>query len=499
MFKIGIVDDEPLVLAGLRAIIAELCPPVELAFEADNGHKALEAILQTQPDLVLTDIRMPLMDGLELMRRSRMEGYAGQFVVISSYDEFKLAQEAMDAGACGYLIKLEMDAVMLAQTVEKARERQNRSAMAPAAQYQAMSDGLHRAEVLRAWVKGEAVQTPAPGRWMMLLVITAHPAQGQPNPQLRQCVQRIVEDVALRYFPGAMLAREGDEVILLCGGEDQQALQQDVREMCEKIRRLLEQYFAAVARVGVSGILETTSRIPKALAQVRAALRGTGAQEEWLAGAREDSVFDTLQKSICTAMQAGDLKRGSKVLRQAAEGMDRLPLDQAQQLCLQLCCFVSGVSREGGAALATLCRDESIARCVYRLQTGAELQEWLEQLAGELDAIRLLQEKDSGDVADRARQYIAQNLENRFGLNDVAEALHISQGYLSAAFKKQVGMGFLDYVTSEKIRLATELLASEKYHIYEVARRVGFENQYYFSKVFRKVMGCSPSEYLKRL
>lgn len=497
MFKIGIVDDEPLVLAGLRAMIAELRPPVELAFEADNGSKALEAIAQTQPDLVLTDIRMPPMDGLELMRRSRLEGYTGQFVVISSYDEFKLAQEAMNAGACGYLIKLEMDAAVLSQVVEKARERQG-AAMAPAAQYQAMSENLHRAETLRAWMQGQEASAAAPEQWMTLLVITAHPAQGQPNPQLRQCVQRIVEDVALRYFPGAMLVREGDEAILLCGADDQQVLQQSVREMCEKIRRLLEQYFAAVARVGVSGVLETTARIPQALAQVRAAMRGANAQEEWLSGARGDAVFDTLQKSICTAMQAGDLKRGSEVLRQAAERLGGLPLDQAQQVCLQLCCFVSGVSREGGAALSTLCRDESIAHCVYRLRSCAELQDWLERLAGELDAIRLLQEKDSGDVADRARQYIAQNLDKRFGLNDVAEALHISQGYLSAAFKKQVGMGFLDYVTSEKIRLATELLSSGQYHIYEVARRVGFENQYYFSKVFRKVMGCSPSEYLKR-
>ena len=100
MIRIGIVDDEPLVLAGLKSMLS-LCNEVEIVFEAGNGKKALENIETMTPDIVITDIKMPVMNGLELIDRSKSFGYHTDFIVVSSYDEFKLAQEALHVGASG--------------------------------------------------------------------------------------------------------------------------------------------------------------------------------------------------------------------------------------------------------------------------------------------------------------------------------------------------------------------------------------------------------------
>ena len=84
-------------------------------------------------------------------------------------------------------------------------------------------------------------------------------------------------------------------------------------------------------------------------------------------------------------------------------------------------------------------------------------------------------------------------------LNDVSAAVHISPNDLSSLFMRQLSVGFVDYVNQMKMKRACELLETENYLIYEVANRLGYENTYYFSKVFRKYRGCMPKEYQTRI
>lgn len=97
-----------------------------------------------------------------------------------------------------------------------------------------------------------------------------------------------------------------------------------------------------------------------------------------------------------------------------------------------------------------------------------------------------------------AKSYIQEHVEERLTLNDVSAAVHISPNYLSYLFMRQLSVGFVDCVNQMKMKRACELLETGNHLIYEVANRLGYENAYYFSKVFRKYMGCMPKEYRAR-
>ena len=128
-----------------------------------------------------------------------------------------------------------------------------------------------------------------------------------------------------------------------------------------------------------------------------------------------------------------------------------------------------------------------------------QLTAWLDELRSQL--LKAFEHTDGAkrrDYLDLAKSYIQEHVEERLTLNDVSAAVHISPNYLSSLFMRQLSVGFVDCVNQMKMKRACELLETGNYLIYEVANRLGYENAYYFSKVFRKYIGCTPKEYQAR-
>ena len=123
MYRVMLVDDEPLILAGIASMLCWEDHDCRIVGKATNGQQALEKMEELRPDLVITDIKMPAMDGLELMRQARERGYAAKFILLTNLEEFSLAREALSLGAMEYLVKLEMNEETLAKTLDSVIER----------------------------------------------------------------------------------------------------------------------------------------------------------------------------------------------------------------------------------------------------------------------------------------------------------------------------------------------------------------------------------------
>ena len=109
MYRVMIVDDEPLILAGIASMIDWSAQNMEIICKASNGQQALEQMKEQRPDIVITDIKMQGMNGLELMRTAREQGYDGvAFILLTNLEEFQLAKEALRLGAVDYLVKMEI-------------------------------------------------------------------------------------------------------------------------------------------------------------------------------------------------------------------------------------------------------------------------------------------------------------------------------------------------------------------------------------------------------
>lgn len=121
MYRVMIVDDEPLILAGIASMIDWAAQNVEIISKASNGQQALEQMKEQRPDIVITDIKMPGMNGLELMRSAREQGYTETaFILLTNLEEFQLAKEALRLGAVDYLVKMELTEEKLRESLQHA-------------------------------------------------------------------------------------------------------------------------------------------------------------------------------------------------------------------------------------------------------------------------------------------------------------------------------------------------------------------------------------------
>ena len=127
LYRVLIVDDDAAVRLSLKSLIAWNLHGYNLIGEASDGQQALEIIRNNQPDIIITDMKMPVMDGIELIRRIRSENLSCAILVLSSYNEFDLVKTALKLGAADYLLKLEMDANSLLQSLSDACNRLNYS------------------------------------------------------------------------------------------------------------------------------------------------------------------------------------------------------------------------------------------------------------------------------------------------------------------------------------------------------------------------------------
>ena len=146
-------------------------------------------------------------------------------------------------------------------------------------------------------------------------------------------------------------------------------------------------------------------------------------------------------------------------------------------------------------------KDSGGIKSIYRMRSTKEIIDWMSVLAAAIDDVlaeKRITYKDR--IIDSVKEYIRINITRRLSLNEVSDVFGFTPNYLSQMFAKSGDIGFVEYVTSEKVAAAQKILeADANIRIYELAERLGFESAFYFSTVFKKVKGCSPSEYREQL
>lgn len=168
--------------------------------------------------------------------------------------------------------------------------------------------------------------------------------------------------------------------------------------------------------------------------------------------------------------------------------------------------LLNELNREASTALAkfgvmetsTYERVSSIA-VIDNISTRKQVVSWLEMLRNTLDDVIGNGNMPGNPLAQKARKYVVDHLEDCISLQETAEYVGVSAGYLSTIFKREYNQSFVDYVNETKMEYACRLLEEGELMVMEIAYRLGYENAYYFSKVFRKYIGMSPTDYQRRM
>ena len=493
-YKVVIVDDEPMAVKAIERVVERSCPDFCTVGTAANGKQALDLIRKLKPDLVLTDITMPVMNGLELAKAVREEDPDICFVIISGYQDSEYMRSAIQSGVLDYLGKPIVPSQIVA-IMERVREKLR-------AQIYLKRNALLRAICLGEEVGREAIRRyfPYPRYYAALLRENGLPRRffrsGEPelfgSMEEAYCVYgrdskeelflipaSFLPEVTIEQYMEKVRARqksEGSYTTLLYYGSAFPS-----EEFPQKVKGLYH-WLNALSTVGRSQKVDL-DRISEAGQMLRQAHA-----DELNALLSE---LDSYAKNRHFEQMKQKLERS--FMRWGEEGRPQLWMEDASRRILNL-------------MQAKHLEESSPLEREYHLEEAFYYATDVRMLCDNLKTILYsFQEEqkekprvDSPAFFDDIRRYLEGHLDQPLSLQSLCDEFAISQAYMSKLFRKYADQSYAQYLTELRMERAKQLMREEKeLYIKDIAAMVGYRDQFYFSRIFRSYTGQSPADYMK--
>ena len=517
-YRVLIVDDEPIILSGIRHLIDWEKADAEIIGAAGNGEEAYSIIEREHPDIVITDIKMPVMDGLALAGKCSEEFPEIVFIILTSLEEFSLAKEAIGYGVSDYLLKTELDGGRLAKALEKAESE----SLKRRESYGIYSNDAGR-DSLPAVISSLMIMRDIPQEtrsflhergilqdFAFIAFVLSFPPSSLDKQWSREDYARLhdwEEDIVGKILPSAFssfwpvvpVAGKAGTLIYFISGiapntwEASAAhVEAKVRSASSMVTGLCPEFIRTPVMSGRDGLRRARSILEMGL---MASYLGKDQNSIVPSSLDIDSVFPRLENSI-SKRDIASCRACFSIIRSAMENSDH----SLSQFSFMTAALSSAIS--SGLSAIGLSGDRSWMDLFDNIDFISKRTESLAFIDDVSDSLLGLIESRSGtgsNVADKAREYVIAHVAERISLDDVADFAGVSSGYMSKSFKRIMGISLVDYINSMKIERAKEIMdQNHDARIADIAIALGFSNVYYFSKVFRKVEGVPPTEYLKR-
>ena len=527
MYRILIVDDEPLAVVGIRSMIESLNMDLQVTDTAGNGYEALKIMEREMPDIVLTDIKMPVMDGLEFIRTSR-ERYGQDepvFIMLTSYEDFRMAKQAITYNATEYLVKVELTAEMLKDTmlraiakISPANTRSNDAVMNGSAFLYRMRDKFMISLLHNLFESEEQFHLQAKDLGFvfdneqyiccygeLLSPKSSSLSYAQHSALFSDCV-RMLASLVERSVPCHMITLDNSHfALIICGAENLT----DPVDLLDRVFTSVHNYYNVTIRCGIGTVVATPLQICDSFQFARSAFRRSGDADPIVLSpskgkAQSHDAFNIslVKKDLIRAFEEYDPALLSETVSRLSDLLKDHPehFVQALDLASNLLYLSISILPDGEDILNRYFDDTPDSYLsLYHMNSVAQIIEWLN---GYRECMCRFFEERRRDHKNRivsdVKKYISDHTHDRLSLNEVAAVFGISPSYLSQLFGKYSDTGFNEYINICKIEEAKKLLRAENYKVYEVADMLKFSSEFYFSKVFKKIQGVTPSEFIAK-
>lgn len=530
LYNILLVDDEADVLRAMKRKIDWEAMGFCLAGTAENGQEALEMAEQLHIDVVMTDIKMPYMDGLTLCKKLK-ENYRNMKVVIySGFDDFEFAREAVHLEAEEYLLKpissKDMETVfrkIKEKLDQEFSEHRNLSRLSEYYQKSlpAMQEQLVMG-ILEGKITGERAKTMLETYEMHLeapyYVVAMLYADGNPKEiqgKRAQLLTLSVKDMAQDYLNeriGFYSTVYLDEVILVFMLNERDKMERvlyHLDQICKMGTRVLKvPVTASVGQICEQLDFLTTSYQEAKNAMEYRTIMG-GGQVLYIHDI-EPSPKDSVSlmeydfQNLVRAVKLGDRDETNAAITQFMESIRnfRISPNQYQLLFMELLTELMKIGRSYKLRQNQIFGDDSRPwQELYKYISMDDLEHWLQEVCTNLRHTLRHERTDSTmKLTEQAKAYIGEHYkESDLSAETLCRHLNVSAAYFSTIFKKEVGLSFVAYLTKIRLEHAVELLLNTEDKTYVIAEAVGYMEPNYFSYVFKKQYGISPSKYRANL
>ena len=486
-----IVEDELLARTGLRSLIEWDKMGITLLEDAKDGREALEKIERQQPDVLLLDLNIPEISGLELLKIIRDRQLQVRTIVISCYDDFETVKEAMKLGAAEYIRKFGLSKEELTAALTSLVHRPIGEA----------SKDFKSAAQVRKEIRRKLEDIPAEyhsGCCLSFYVRSQY--SGEPTDL------KIVELIVGQYYQKQgkdflSLFYEGKQLILL------------KEPVCEtEVRQLMRQINPFVSDTCYTGVANyrDAGQEPKFFIRIANTLETLAFYDPQIKLFFFDRPLEIKKQypfdagASMEALEAGIARISEQEILAMLEGLfdeiDRnryISVNLVKRLMIELLSRFSQKAEKLGGTIEEIETADSYKHYqkVVGLNSLQDCRRWWQEFVPRFAArFFILQKSSESDIMERTLCYIEENIDKSIQLSDVAKYIGVSEPYLSSFFKKSMNENFIPYVNRCKVERAKRLLA-EGMLVHQVSDLLGYENSTYFSRVFKRVEGITPELY----
>ncbi|MDU7477103.1 MAG: response regulator [Paenibacillus macerans] len=514
-----LVDDEAIDLEWLRRRVLAGELNLQVAATANNGFNALKAMEQERIDLILSDIRMPIMSGIEFARKAKEINPHVKIIFISGHDDFEYAKEAIRISVSGYLLKPVEDQELykmlgeLCAEIERERDQDRTFAEALT---------LVNEELLLRWlndISPEQVEGHIRGFLDMLLKTGTAAALveiddlewktgAMDEDERRRQIHKVmdfVQQFSLQMKMGTFLVNHPTRFVLLSAVPETTFL-----EMLEELIRAVRQISPFSVTVGVGGFAYDGQQLRESYRQAQAALSakwlvgkdrlireaGVFSPESRFAAKRTDEILERMLKAI---LNYDLVTIDDCLLELFYQGAPLAQKNDVYDLIIRITTKLHADLREMGENLYELLKwDSHQPLLLFQFETIHDIMSWLRRRFFELSELLYAKKrKQKRKLIRDIMQYVENNLEQKITLKEVAAQFDFTPNYLGYLFKEETGVHFSEYLNDLKTKRVCELLTEPTLKIYEIAERMGYKNIIYFNRQFKQATGMTPGEYRK--
>ena len=536
--KVFLVEDEMVIRRGIKNSIDWEKEWYIFCGEASDGELAYPMIIKEKPDILITDIRMPFMDGLELCKLVKKELPNIKILILSGYDEFDYAKEAIRLGVTEYLLKPISSGKLLealngvSESIRREKEdkdlvrkymeemRENTEHEKQKFFEQMIAGNLSMADALETGKKYE--MSLSAGMYNLLLFRFTLGEENRKSGELLGEAEYAIEKLTerLEYVFEFQRGVEGWAFLLMADNEEQ--MSERVKELSKDLEEIMKNY-STIAYFG--GIGQPVARLRELEESFREAERALAARFTMelnriisVDDIRMAQNVDTLDDIEITSF--GEIEKTrtmlEKFLNNGVEDeidefvdvyINELPEENLKSVLMRqyiimdayivmmsFCEKIEGIEGEMQA------QSEELKNSMKTIQTVEEIKNYIRMLLKKIIGVRdTISGRRYSDIIEIAKDQIRKTyMSDEISLNTVAAEVGMSPSYFSSIFSKEMGKTFVEYLTEIRMDRAKELLMCSSMKTSEIGYEVGYKDPHYFSYIFKKTQNCTPKEFRAR-
>jgi two-component system, response regulator YesN len=530
MIKIMIIDDEVMIRTGIRTSIDWESYGMTVVGEASNGEEGLQKALEFKPDISIIDVRMPLMDGLAFTKSVKEKMPGMRIIIVSGYDDFAYAKEALHLGVNDYLLK-PIGADELISVMQKLRKEilDERDEMDKEKTLKSIvSENLLflQSRLINAIIKKEytdesfifektkELQMNLPAHLLEVIIIDiddfyliTENLSDLEKENLKVSVKLIVDEILKPLSNSGVYFSEFDYLISVISVK--KSNENEIRSLYSKIKNSVRSSLNLTVTIGVSNPCTGVLAIPGAYNEALTALRSKvfkGKNRIIFVNEvdRRQNSFPAIypsddEKEIIDSLKTMKTESINSAIEKFCANLAASVPDEKEvkDICLRLIIISISYLELIGVDLRNHdSKDFDPYREIEKYETIEDIEVWLKKIFQNfLEAMQNSKNEKFRGIAKIAVQFINENYYKDLDVLQMAAVTCVTPNYFSRVFKRETGKSFTECLNTVRIEMAKRYLRDAKLRVYEVADKVGYNDYKIFNFNFKKYAGCTPKEY----